>query len=76
MYQFTPEDLIMFLYKECSVEMTAAIEDALANDWTLREKMGVLKASHERLNTIVEAPRTEVVLNILKYANNTETVSS
>ena len=73
---FTPEDLIMFLYKETSIEMTAAIEDALSKDWTLREKFAVLKASHERLNTIIDAPRTEVVLNILKYAAKTETVSS
>jgi hypothetical protein len=76
MYLFTPEDLILFLYKETTVEMTAAIEDALLKDWTLREKMAVLKASHERLNTLVEAPRTQVVLNILKYAATTETVSS
>ncbi|MEO6069314.1 MAG: hypothetical protein ABIN57_01485 [Chitinophagaceae bacterium] len=74
--EYTPEDLIMFLYKESSTELTAAIEDQLAKDWTLREKMSVLKASHERLNTIVEAPRTQVVLNILKYAGKTETVRS
>ncbi|HVG43033.1 MAG TPA: hypothetical protein VM888_15580 [Chitinophagaceae bacterium] len=76
MIMFTPEDLIMFLYKETSVEKTAAIEDALQKDWTLREKFAVLKASHERLNKLVEAPRTEVVLNILKYASNTEKVPS
>jgi hypothetical protein len=73
---FTPEDLILFLYKETSVEKTAAIEDALQKDWTLREKFAVLKASQERLNKLVEAPRTEVVLNILKYAVNTEKVPS
>jgi hypothetical protein len=73
---FTPEDLIMFLYKETTVEMTAAIEDALTKDWTLREKLEVLKASHERLNTIMEAPRTQVVLDILKYAAATEKVPS
>ena len=76
MYQFTPEDLISFLYNECSADMTAAIEDALAKDWTLREKMAVLKASHERLNTIIETPRTQVVLNILKYAASKETIPS
>ena len=76
MYQFTPEDLISFLYKETSIEMTAAIEDALTKDWTLREKFSVLKAAHERLNTIMETPRTQVVLNILKYAAKTETIPS
>lgn len=76
MYKYTPEDLLLFLYKETSPELTASIETALQNDWTLREKLAVLKASQERLNTITESPRTHVVLNILKYAAKTETISS
>lgn len=75
MHHYTPEDLIQFLYKETSQKMTAAIEDALQKDWTLREKLAVLKASMEQLNSAMEQPRTEAVLNILKYANKTETVS-
>jgi hypothetical protein len=75
MHNFTPEDLICYLYKEMSPEQTAAIEEALLRDWSLREKLGVLKASHERLNTLMETPRTEVVLNILKYAGATEKVN-
>lgn len=38
MTNFTPEDLLMYLYKESSAEQTAAIETALEKDWTLREK--------------------------------------
>ena len=68
MTNFTPEDLLQYLYKETSPEMTAAIEDALQKDWTLREKLAVLKTSKERLDRIVVAPRTEVVLNILNHA--------
>ncbi|HEX2630542.1 MAG TPA: hypothetical protein VHM26_16095 [Chitinophagaceae bacterium] len=68
MTNFTPEDLLQYLYKETSPEMTAAIEDALQKDWTLREKLAVLKTSKERLDRITVAPRTEVVLNILNYA--------
>ena len=67
MDKYTPEDLLLYLYKETSSEETAAIEATLEKDWTLREKLAVLKASHERLNTLMEAPRTEAVLNILKY---------
>jgi len=48
--------------------MTRAIEEALNKDWALREKMNVLQTSMERLETITESPRTEVVLNILNYA--------
>lgn len=68
MTNFTPEDLLQYLYKETSPEMTAAIEDALQKDWTLREKLAVLKTSKERLDRITVTPRTEVVLNILNYA--------
>ena len=68
MTNFTPEDLLLYLYKETSPEQTAAIEEALKKDWTLREKLSVLKTSMQRLNKIKQSPRTEVVLNILNYA--------
>lgn len=76
MTNFTPEQLIRYLYKETSPEETAAIEEALVKDWTVREKMEVLKASATRLDSILESPRTEVVLNILNYAreNSVEAV--
>jgi hypothetical protein len=68
MTNFTPEDLLLYLYKEMTPEQTAAIEEALKKDWTLREKLSVLKTSMQRLNKIKHSPRTEVVLNILNYA--------
>ncbi|MBK5273286.1 MAG: hypothetical protein JJE22_19965 [Bacteroidia bacterium] len=68
MNNFTPEDLLLYLYKETSAKQTDSIEEALKKDWTLREKLSVLKTSMQRLDKITEAPRTEVVLNILNYA--------
>jgi hypothetical protein len=68
MTNFTPEDLLLYLYKESSPAETSAIEEALNNDWTLREKLAVLKTSMERLNGLVISPRTEIILNILKHA--------
>jgi hypothetical protein len=68
MTNFTPEDLLTYLYKETSLKQTAAIESALSNDWTLREKLNVLKASMNRLDKITVSPRTEVVLNVLNHA--------
>ena len=65
---FTPEDLLLYLYKETSPEQTAATEEELRKDWTLREKLAVLQTSKARLDAIVETPRTETVLNILRYA--------
>lgn len=68
MTNFTPEDLLLYLYKETSPDETILIEEALNKDWTLREKLNVLKASMQRLDKIKVSPRTEVVLNVLNYA--------
>ena len=68
MTNFTPEDLLLYLYNETSTEQTAAIASALERDWTLREKLNVLKVSMERLDKLTESPRTEVVLNVLNHA--------
>ena len=68
MTNFTPEDLLLYLYKETTPEQTTAIEEALKKNWALREKLTVLKTSMQRLDKIQESPRTEVVLNILNYA--------
>ena len=76
MINYSPEELLQYLYKETTPELTEAIEKALLEDWTLREKLAVLKASQERLNTLIEAPRTQTVLNILRYADSTEKVPS
>lgn len=68
MTNFTPEDLLLYLYNETSAEQTSAIEVALEKDWTLREKLNVLKVSMQRLDKITTSPRTEVVLNVMNYA--------
>ena len=76
MIHYSPEELLQYLYKETTPDLTAAIEKALQEDWTLREKLAVLKDSQDRLNTLFESPRTETILNILRYADATETVAS
>ena len=65
---FTPEELIQYLYKETSPAKTAAIEDALQHDWTLREKLEVLRNTTQTLDQPLESPRTQSVMNILNYA--------
>jgi len=76
MHNYSPEDLILYLYKETSPDATAAIEKALEEDWTLREKLNVLKTSMERLNSITVSPRTEIILNILRHARKQEEIST
>lgn len=73
---FTQEDLLMYLYKETSPTQTAAIKAAVAEDWTLQNKLEILKASMDRLDTCLESPRTEAVLRILNYAKETEQVAA
>jgi hypothetical protein len=68
---FTPEELLQYLYKETSPEKSAAIEAALRDDWTLREKLEVLQSSTQGLNTALESPRMEVILRVMNYARET-----
>jgi len=72
MDKYAPEDLLLYLYKETSPEATAAIEEALKTEWTLREKLAVLKTSMERLDSITVSTPTELILNVLRYADNKE----
>jgi hypothetical protein len=75
---FTPEDLLRYLYKESSPELTAAIQVALTENWTLREQMEELQASVNQLDTErqIVAPRLEVVLRVLQYARDTAIVTA
>ena len=65
---FTPEELIQYLYKETSPARTAQIEDVLQHDWTVRDKLEVLKNTVQALDRPLESPRTEAVMNVLNYA--------
>ena len=76
MHNFSPEDLLLYLYKEASIEQATSIEEALKKDWSLREKLAVMKTAMERLNNLTVSPRTEAVLNILKYAAAQQTVKT
>ena len=72
---FTPEDLLLYLYKESSPELTVAIETALKEDWMLREKLQVLQSSAEGLEKVTVSPRTEVILKVMNYARETSAES-
>ncbi|HOA38328.1 MAG TPA: hypothetical protein PLQ32_01025 [Flavihumibacter sp.] len=65
---FTQEDLLLYFYKETSVEQNAAIESALLTDFSLREEYESLLEMMQPLNQPLEAPRTEVIMSVLNYA--------
>jgi hypothetical protein len=71
MHNFTPEDLVQYLYNETSREKSAAIESALENDWTLKEMYNVLVSAQKRLEAFEMSPREESVNNILRHAEKT-----
>ena len=73
MQNFTPEDLVQYLYNETSREKSLAIESALENDWTLREMYDVIVAAQKRLEAFELSPREETVNNILRHAEKTIT---
>lgn len=67
MTKFKAEDLIQYLYKETSVQKTAAIEAALENDWDLLESLELIKSGQRNLETINLSPRDEAVNRILQH---------
>lgn len=68
MHNFTPEDLLLYLYNETSPAQTAAIKAALETDWSLREKFEELTISQKELSVIKVSPSRKTVDNILNYA--------
>jgi hypothetical protein len=68
MHNFTPEDLLQYLYNETSPEQTAQIKAALETDWSLREKFEVITSAQQRLETLKMSPSQQTIDNILSYA--------
>jgi hypothetical protein len=69
MPNFTPEELIQYLYGEVSQEQVIKIEKALQNDWSLQQKLAVLKESQHLLDAVqLQQPRKQAISAILEYA--------
>jgi len=68
MQNFTPEDLLLYLYQETSPAQTAAIKAALENDWSLREKFEEITSAQRNLETLKMSPSQQTIDNILNYA--------
>ncbi|HMU08484.1 MAG TPA: hypothetical protein PKJ94_02905 [Ferruginibacter sp.] len=68
MHNFTPEDLLLYLYNETSPARTAEIKAALETDWSLREQFEVISSAHKKLETLKMSPSQQTVDSILNYA--------
>lgn len=77
MNSFTPETLLLHLYKEFSPEQTALLEQQLNENWTLREKLSVFTEPIEKLSRIkMLSPRQKTVESLISYAAATTEVIS
>ena len=75
MHNFTPEELVLYIYGEATQEKVQEIEKALQTDWSLQQKMVVLKESQQQLNAIkLQQPRKQAISAILDYARQTAEV--
>lgn len=68
MHNFTPEDLLQYLYNETSPAKSAEIKAALETDWSLREKFEVINSAKKRLQALKMSPSQKTIDNILNYA--------
>ncbi len=68
MHNFTPEDLLRYLYNETSSTQTAELKAALESDWSLREKFEVITSAQRRLEALKMSPSQRTIDKILNYA--------
>jgi hypothetical protein len=74
MLNFTCDDLLKYVYNETSPAHNRAIEQALKNDWSLRDKLDVISNAKETLNEVkLSKPRQSSIDAIMNYARATET---
>ncbi|HEX6914580.1 MAG TPA: hypothetical protein VF145_05040 [Chitinophagaceae bacterium] len=75
MPNFTPEELIQYLYGESSQSDAEMIAKALQSDWSLQQKLTLLKESQQLLDAVqLQQPRRQSVKSILDYARQTAEV--
>ena len=60
MPNYSTEELIRYVYHETNKRKTLAIETAIKEDWSLREKLDALKVSMQQLDEIIVSPREQV----------------
>ena len=72
MKKFKEEDLILYLYKDCSAKLNDAIEEALGEDLELKDRLGVLRRTIRQLDKLkLKSPSKQSIKAILKHAADT-----
>jgi hypothetical protein len=69
MKKIKEEDLILYLYNECTPRLRAAIEQALEEDIELKDRFQVLKRTLKQLDKLkLLSPSKQSIKAILKHA--------
>ena len=69
MKNFKEEELIMYLYKDCTPQLSAAINKAIQEDIKLKERVETLLKSIEQLDLLkLKSPSKQSIKAILNYA--------
>lgn len=71
MKKFKEEDLILYLYKDCSPKMSAAIEEAVSGDLELKNHLQVLSRTMRQLDKLkLISPSKQSIKAILKHTED------
>lgn len=71
MKKFKEEDLILYLYKDCSPKLSAEIEEAIELDLDLANRLQVLRRTIQQLDKLkLKSPSKHSIKAILKHAAN------
>ena len=69
MKKIKEEDLILYIYQECSPKLKAAIEQALEEDIALKDRLAVLRRTVKQLDKLkLNSPSAQSLKAILKHA--------
>ncbi len=71
MKKFKEEDLILYLYKECTPKLRTDIDEAMGFDLELQDRLQVLKRTIQQLNKLkLKSPSKQTIKTILKHAES------
>ncbi len=73
MQNFTPEDLIQYVYNETSPENSSAIKAALKTDFQLKEMFDIIVSAQKSLEAFQISPSEQSIDTILLHAKKVQT---
>jgi hypothetical protein len=73
MKNFKEEELIMYVYQDCTPELTKAIDKAILEDAELKKQVESLQRSKDQLDKLkLKSPSKKSIKAILDYAKKKE----